>query len=508
MSIVERNVKSIIAKGEGLEIEFKESYDALSRSVFETICAFLNRNGGHILLGVSDNGEVKGINVETIQSQLDILARDMNNPQIISPTFYLSTELVELEDKTVIYLYVPESSQPHSYKGVIYDRNQDGDYKLVNQQMITNLYLRKQDGYTENKVFPYLALSDFEPEKFDMVRRLVRLTRSDHPWVNMTNDEILYSARLHLKDFHTGKEGYTLAAALLFGKENTLAAVLPHYKTDALCRKVDVERYDDREDIRCNLLEAYSRLLAFIRKHLPDRFYLEGNQRISIREIIFREAIANLLVHREFSNSYPATLTILKDEVITENWNKPYMVGRILPENLKPHPKNPTIANFFKQLGWVEELGSGVRKMFKYCPIYVEGALPIIEEGDVFKLKIRYEDSQLSERFTTQETTQEATPEIVSTDKAYAGKLIDVSLDAQKTTQELIQDTTQETVTRILELIKSNPQIIRVQMAKELGNISEDGVKYYLAKLVKEKRIKHVGSTKRGYWVLLNKNDR
>ena len=402
MSIIEKNVRSIIAEGEGMEIEFKESYDALSRTVFETICAFLNRKGGHILLGVADNGTVKGIKEETIQSQLDILARDTNNPQIISPTFYLSTEVVELAGKKIIYIYVPESSQPHSYKGIIYDRNQDGDFKLSNQQLITNLYLRKQDGYTENKVFPYLVMADFESEKFDIVRKLVRLTRSDHPWVNMTNEEILYSARLHLKDLHTGKEGYTLAAALLFGKENTLASVLPHYKTDALCRKVDVERYDDRDDIRCNLLEAYPRLLAFIRKHLPDRFYLEGNQRISIRESIFREVIANMLVHREFSNSFPATLTIYKDTVVTENWNKPYMVGRILPENLKPHPKNPTIANFFKQLGWVEELGSGVRKMFKYCPIYVKNALPVIEEGDIFKLNVRYESNQVSNQVSNQ----------------------------------------------------------------------------------------------------------
>src|ERR1035437_10894778 len=143
MSIIKKNVMSIIAEGEGLEIEFKESYDALSRTVFETICAFLNRKGGHILLGVADNGTIKGIKEETIQSQLDILARDTNNPQIISPTFYLSTEVVELAGKKIIYIYVPESSQPHTYKGIIYDRKQDGDFKLSNQQLITNLYLRK-----------------------------------------------------------------------------------------------------------------------------------------------------------------------------------------------------------------------------------------------------------------------------------------------------------------------------------------------------------------------------
>lgn len=96
-------------------------------------------------------------------------------------------------------------------------------------------------------------------------------------------------------------------------------------------------------------------------------------------------------MHREFSSAYPATMTIYKDVVVTENWNRPYMMGRISLENLKPHPKNPTIANFFKQLGWVEELDSGIRKMYKYCPIYVKDALPVIEEGDVFKLTIRHE---------------------------------------------------------------------------------------------------------------------
>ena len=397
MAVLPEHIYSLISKGEGLEIEFKESYDSLSRSVFETICSFLNRNGGHILLGVTDSGFVKGVSEDSIQQQLDVLARDMNNSQIVSPGFFLSAEVVALNNSKIIYIYVPESSQVHSYKGFIFDRNEDGDFKLVNQQLIANLYFRKQTGYTENRVFPYLEMKDFEPSNFDLVRNLVRLTRSDHPWVNMTDEDILKSARLFLKDQQTGREGYTLAAALLFGKENTLASVLPHYKTDAICRKVDVERYDDRDDIRCNLIESYSRLLAFIRKHLPDRFYLEGNQRISIREAIFREVIANLLVHREFSNSFPATLIIYKDKVVTENWNKPAMLGLIKPSNLKPHPKNPTLANFFRQLGWVEELGSGVRNMFKFCPIYVINSLPIIQEGDIFKIIIQYEDKDKQE---------------------------------------------------------------------------------------------------------------
>jgi len=50
----------------------------------------------------------------------------MNNPQVLSPKFFLSTEVVDIDGKKVIHIYVPESSQPHSYKGHLYDRNEDG----------------------------------------------------------------------------------------------------------------------------------------------------------------------------------------------------------------------------------------------------------------------------------------------------------------------------------------------------------------------------------------------
>ena len=69
------------------------------------------------------------------------------------------------------------------------------------------LYVRKQDGYSENKVFPFLKIEDFESEQFDTVRKLVRLTRADHPWAKMTNEELLFASRLRLKDIHTGR-GY------------------------------------------------------------------------------------------------------------------------------------------------------------------------------------------------------------------------------------------------------------------------------------------------------------
>lgn len=92
-----------------------------------------------------------------------------------------------------------------------------------------------------------------------------------------------------------------------------------------------------------------------------------------------------MLIHREFTNPYPAKLVIEQDRVFTENWNKPHGRGNIDPESFSPYPKNPMIARFFKEIGRVDELGSGVRNTYKYCGLYTSGTKPEFIEGDVFK---------------------------------------------------------------------------------------------------------------------------
>ena len=53
-------------------------------------------------------------------------------------------------------------------------------------------------------------------------------------------------------------------------------------------------------------------------------------------------------------------MVIGKESIYTENGNKSHGHGIIDPNNFSPFPKNPTIAKFFKEMGLVEELGSGV----------------------------------------------------------------------------------------------------------------------------------------------------
>jgi ATP-dependent DNA helicase RecG len=106
------------------------------------------------------------------------------------------------------------------------------------------------------------------------------------------------------------------------------------------------------------------RLMAFVAKHLRDEFFLEKDQRISLRDHIFREVAANMLIHREFLNPYPAKFIIETHRLFAENSNKPHGHGLIDPANFSPFLKNPVIARFFKEIGCADELGSGGEKSF------------------------------------------------------------------------------------------------------------------------------------------------
>ena len=203
----------------------------------------------------------------------------------------------------------------------------------------------------------------------------------------MDNFELLKSARLYLKDPIQGIEGFTLGAILLFGTDEIISAAVPNYKTDAIVRKVDVDRYDDRDDVRTNLIESYTRLTDFIGKHTNDPFYLEGMERVSVRDIIAREIVSNLLKHRDFGNGRPARIIITKDSLYAENANRPKKYGNINISNYFPYAKNPHIAAVFKDISFADDLGSGVRNLTKYTKIYSKSE-PIIKEDEMFSVTI------------------------------------------------------------------------------------------------------------------------
>ena len=386
----EKELRKIIRQGEGLTIEFKRAKNALPDNLFDSIAAFLNRNGGHIILGVTDDKKIEGVDPDCVEKLCKQIANLSNNPEKLDPQNLIDPQVVDYKGKKLIYFFVPASSQVHKTGKKIFDRSVDGDFVVKTQSAISGMYLRKNNSYTENTVYPGLREIDIKRGMLKKVKDIIRSIRSNHPWLKLNKEEFFKAAGLVRYDPTIGMTGYTLAALMLFGTDEAISSYLPYYKIEAIVRKQDLMRYDDRLTVTCNLIDGYELLNGFIEKHLPDKFYLDGKVRVSLRDKIFREVIANMLIHREYMNPIPTTLVIYKDKLVTNNANKPFAYEKITSQ-LCSYPKNPHIATIFAQMGYAEYLGTGIRKITDFCEIY-SGLKPKFVDNDIFITEIPLTD--------------------------------------------------------------------------------------------------------------------
>lgn len=458
---------SIIQNGENTRVEFKRCGNGFEKDLYETICSFSNRFGGDIFCGVLDDGTIKGLSEKAIPEMIKNFLNVISNPELFNPIIYILPEIIKIKDKTIIQIHVPVSAEIHSYKNAIYDRLGDADIKIKSTSKIAELAIRKQNIFTEQKIYPFANIEDLNETLIDKCRILAINKNPQHPWKEMTNIELIQSANLIKTNFETGQKGLNLAGILLLGKDDVISSVLPQYKTDAIVRKINLDRYDDRKIIKTNLINSFDILMEFIQKNLWDKFYIENNQNISIRDKIAREVISNILMHREFTSTYVSKLIIENDKLRLENPCKAINRFELKPETFEPVSKNPIIASFFNNIGFADELGSGIRNLYKYTKLY-SGKYPTLIEDDIFKTTI-----PLVESFSAD---------------------YNFSKIAEK--QNL-----SELKTKIIECIKENPNITQIEIANKL-NYSRSAIQKNLKELQSQNIVKHSGSTKSGIWII------
>lgn len=461
-------MKEMINTGEKIDVEFKKSENGLNKDIYETVCSFNNRNGGHIFLGVEDKTrEIVGVNPKEVDKMKKDFTTAINNANKINPPMYLTPQDHVIDGKTIIYIRVPEGTQLRRLNGRIMDRTHEGDIDITdNAELVYKMYARKQSTFFVNKVYPNLGLEFLD---FDVIRRAKKMAVSrvdNHAWTNMSEEEILRSSGLILTDPDTGKEGITLAAILLFGKDSTIMSVLPQYKTDAIFRIKDMDRYDDREVIITNLVDSFRKLMDFGKKHLNDSFVMEGDQSISARDKILREIISNILAHRDYANAYTAQFVIEKDKIFTKNSNLPHGHGELQLNKFEPFPKNPPISKVFREIGYADELGSGMRNTNKYTKMY-SGGTPVFVEDNIFQIIIPME--------------------------GVAG----LQVGPEEGSNVVIQAT--ELEQEVIDVLFKNPEQTIGELSNEIG-VSKKTVSKRIKSLKDKGIIERVGSDRKGYW--------
>lgn len=166
--------------------------------------------------------------------------------------------------------------------------------------------------------------------------------------------------------------------------------------------------------------------------------------------------------------------------MVAENWNIPYHSALVKLSDLTPHPKNPTIARFFANMGYVEELGVGRRTLLKYGPVYFDGREAEISEENVFRITIPYKPTIMPADGTINDT------------KNVTKKLT----DRQRVIYESLPFGDTENVTKN---VTKNNSVTTSLLAEKYGKDPRT-IKRDLKVLQELGLIEHVGPSNGGYW--------
>lgn len=103
------NIKRLIFEGEGVSLDFKKTISSCEK-IARTMTAFANNKGGRLLIGVADDGSIKGVKSEEEEKYMITRAAHLFIKPALEPTF----EEVYVDDKSVLIVDIPESnSKPH-----------------------------------------------------------------------------------------------------------------------------------------------------------------------------------------------------------------------------------------------------------------------------------------------------------------------------------------------------------------------------------------------------------
>ena len=344
----------------------------------ETVVCMANGQGGTLLIGVEDDGQVTGLH-----------SRHYTHPNALAafvasrtvPPLAVEVAFVDLPEGQVAMLTVPAAHQPISTSyGRLLIRYQDvhnhpGCRPLYAYEL-TNWLAECGQADPTALIVPDATWDDLDPLEFARLRRMVEENPGDRALLDLSDREI--AGALGLIRAAGDRLTPTLAGLLLVGKEAALREYVPaHEVAFQVLRGLDVAVNEFR---RWPLLRVHEWLTEAIGVRNEEQELMVGGVRIDVPlydRAGVREVINNALVHRDYT-SLGAVHVQLRDDAasltddvasLTVRVSNPGgFVQGVGPDNLlvtEPRPRNPRLADAFKRAGLVERAGRGVETIYR-----------------------------------------------------------------------------------------------------------------------------------------------
>lgn len=374
------DISNLTKRGETTTLEFKKSTANL-KSACETICAFLNGDGGTVLIGVTDNGQIVGqeisdktkreIGVElakiTPLSEVEIIYLNLPNTNKKIITFHVTTD---------------STKRPYLYDGRAYIRIESNTLPMPREYLQHLTMSNTQFNHSwEDQPQPKLSLDDLDTDEIlSTINEGVLNGRIPEGYATQDPKRALHHLGL------TTNNQITNAAIILFGKEPE--KIFPQCLL-RMARFVGVDKSEfiDNKQVHGNVFKLIRAALTFANTYLPiaSTFPKDSIQRDDsplFPIVALREAIANAVCHRDYSSVSGSISFAIYDDRL-EIWNYGLLPPGISLASLKQGnqsiPRNRRIANVLYYHKLFESWGRGVQMIMSECkkaghpePFYIQ----------------------------------------------------------------------------------------------------------------------------------------
>ncbi len=362
------------------DVEFKEAQRDVPRNAYETVSAFVNTDGGHLVFGVRKNEkdfDVVGVlDVDKVQSDFLTTLRQREKLSVI---VNVHEELHKYGESDLVIVYVPEvhrAEKPVFLNGDIrrsFVRRGGCDVRCSENERNRFLVDAAAERY-DSQLVDFNLSTAFDSESIKWYRAVYEGRPGNRSHATLSDTDFL--SELGLLVERKGQRSPSRAAILLFGTNATYRQLLPRPAVD--CQRFSLtrnradagERWIDRLVLDENLIRTWQSLVDWYQRFADRPFRVDpiSLQRDDVPPDYraYRESMVNLLIHQDYSDhTRKAEIRHYADQTVFWNPGDAFATGVDLLDLGEKKVRNPRIVTAFRRIGLSENAGWGLRDVFR-----------------------------------------------------------------------------------------------------------------------------------------------